>query len=138
MRKMFLAVLSIFLILGVVSCGGDKQEPQPVEEEQPVETQKIRAAKIETDFGEIIVKFFEQRAPGHTANFMKLAGDGFYDGRAFHSVVAGFKIETGGQVDYTLKPELSDLKAVRGRVCMSRAIGLDSSGSGFFIFMTKP
>ena len=54
-----------------------------------------KAARIETDFGEIVITFFPDKAPGHVENFIKLASDGFYDGLIFHRVIPGFMIQGG-------------------------------------------
>ena len=49
-------------------------------------------ATIETTLGTIKIRFFPDKAPGHVANFKKLARAGFYDGTTFHRVIPGFMI----------------------------------------------
>jgi len=47
---------------------------------------KNRIAVIDTSMGTIRVELYEDKAPITTANFIKLANDGFYDGLVFHRV----------------------------------------------------
>ena len=52
-------------------------------------------ATIATDLGDIEVELYDQSAPKATANFVKLAGDGFYDDVIFHRVIPGFVAQAG-------------------------------------------
>ena len=104
-------------------------------------------ATIETKFGEINLKFFPEVAPNHVNSFIKLAGDGFYDGTTFHRIVPRFVIQGGdpntksddrsrhgmGGPGFTLKAEFSKLPHKRGSLSMARAAHPDSAGSQFFI-----
>ena len=49
---------------------------------------------IRTPEGEILVKLYED-TPLHRSNFLKLAGEGFFDSTLFHRVIAGFMIQGG-------------------------------------------
>lgn len=49
---------------------------------------------IKTSEGVIKVTLYKE-CPLHQANFMKLAGEKFYDGVLFHRVIKGFMIQTG-------------------------------------------
>ncbi|MFM9100180.1 MAG: peptidylprolyl isomerase, partial [Cyanobium sp.] len=55
----------------------------------------MTTALMETDAGTITLELFDADAPGTVANFVKLAGDGFYDGLAFHRVIDGFMAQGG-------------------------------------------
>ena len=44
---------------------------------------------IETSTGTIVVELYNE-TPKHRDNFLKLAGEGFYDGTLFHRVIGGF------------------------------------------------
>jgi peptidyl-prolyl cis-trans isomerase B (cyclophilin B) len=108
-----------------------------------------RRAVIETTFGEIEVEFLEDKAPGHTKNFLDLARKGFYDGTTFHRVIPGFMIQGGdpntrdvraprathgtGGPGYTIKAEFNDTSHRRGVLSMARASDPNSAGSQFFI-----
>ncbi len=52
-------------------------------------------AIINTDLGDIEVELWNDVAPGHVENFLKLVKKGFYDGLIFHRVIAGFMIQGG-------------------------------------------
>jgi cyclophilin family peptidyl-prolyl cis-trans isomerase len=96
--------------------------------------------RIATDKGDIVFTFFPDDAPVHTAAFMKLAEEGFYDGLAFHRVEPGFVIQGGdpdgdgtGGPGYRLKAEFNKQPHVRGTVAMARSSAPDSAGSQFYI-----
>ena len=109
----------------------------------PSETQ---AAVITTTAGELIVAFWPEVAPKTVENFVKLAGEGFYNGTAFHRIVKGFMIQGGdplsrqddprvgtGGPGYKIKAEFNDRPHVRGVISMARSQQPDSAGSQFFI-----
>ena len=57
----------------------------------PAKTQ----ATLVTDFGDITIRFFPDKAPHHVQNFIELAERHVYDGVLFHRVIPGFMIQTG-------------------------------------------
>lgn len=112
------------------------------------EAPKGPRAIIKTKFGDIEVKFFQDVAPKHVENFIKLAKSGFYNGTIFHRVIPGFMIQGGdpntkdslkkdtygqGGPGYTVKAEFNDIPHKRGILSMARAADPDSAGSQFFI-----
>ncbi len=105
-------------------------------------------AVIDTKFGSMEIRFFPDKAPGHVANFIKLAKAKFYDGTIFHRVIPGFMIQGGdpitkdptkkaqfgtGGPGYTIKAEFNDISHKRGIVSMARAADPNSAGSQFYI-----
>jgi peptidyl-prolyl cis-trans isomerase B (cyclophilin B) len=104
-------------------------------------------AIIETNLGNIELKFFPEVAPNHVKNFVDLAKKGFYDGTIFHRVIPGFMIQGGdpnsknpdksrhgmGGPGDTVKAEFNDKPHKRGTLSMARAQDPDSAGSQFFI-----
>ncbi|HEY8774566.1 MAG TPA: peptidylprolyl isomerase, partial [Gaiellaceae bacterium] len=75
-------------------------------------------------------------------NFLKLAGDGFYDGVVFHRIIPDFMIQGGdptgtgtGGPGYTFEDEFNDHKVERGALAMANA-GPNTNGSQFFIVTT--
>lgn len=106
-------------------------------------------ATIATEKGEIQVELFPEDAPKATANFVKLAGEGFFDGVVFHRIVPGFVIQ-GGDGQYGKKSSLDGSRVGtggpgyrfddepftgdygRGAVAMANA-GPNTNGSQFFI-----
>jgi peptidyl-prolyl cis-trans isomerase B (cyclophilin B) len=103
--------------------------------------------KLMTNFGEMVVTFRPDKAPGHVRNFVKLAKDGFYNGTKFHRVIKGFMIQGGcpntkkgaggmpgtGDPGYKIQAEFNDLKHVRGVLSMARSTDPNSAGCQFFI-----
>ena len=53
--------------------------------------------KIKTTEGDIIVRLYDE-TPLHRDNFIKLAGEGYFDGTLFHRVIKDFMIQ-GGDLD---------------------------------------
>ena len=111
-------------------------------------------ATLQTDMGDITMKFFYDKAPKHVENFVDLAAGGFYDGTMFHRVIPGFMIQggdpntkkpedamhpygTGGNMvdgkEQRLKAEFNDTSHKRGIVSMARANDPNSASSQFFI-----
>ncbi|MDI6792199.1 MAG: peptidylprolyl isomerase [bacterium] len=104
-------------------------------------------AVIETKWGKIVLRFFEEDAPGHVANFKKLAKEGFYDGTTFHRVIPGFMIQGGdplskdenrandgaGGPGYSIKAEFNSRPHLKGTLSMARSNDPNSAGSQFFI-----
>ena len=52
-------------------------------------------ATLQTDLGDITIRFFPDKAPHHVQNFLELASQGVYNGVLFHRVIPGFMIQTG-------------------------------------------
>jgi peptidyl-prolyl cis-trans isomerase B (cyclophilin B) len=114
----------------------------PTPEEVTTLTERARGLQVRlaTEKGDIVFTFFPDDAPVHTAAFIKLAEEGFYDGLAFHRVEPGFVVQGGdpdgdgtGGPGYRLKAEFSDRPHVRGTVAMARSSNPDSAGSQFYI-----
>jgi cyclophilin family peptidyl-prolyl cis-trans isomerase len=100
-------------------------------------------ARLSTDQGDIVIRFFPDVAPGHVANFQDLTKRGFYDGKVFHRTIQNFMIQggcasgngTGAHPDgKKLKAEFSKKLHTPGIVSMARKGGdNDSAGTQFFI-----
>jgi peptidyl-prolyl cis-trans isomerase B (cyclophilin B) len=99
----------------------------------------MSSATMQTTEGAITFELFDEDAPKTVENFRRLAGDGFYDGLAFHRVIKDFMIQGGcpqgtgtGGPGYTFEDEINDHKITRGALAMANA-GPDTNGSQFFI-----
>ena len=102
-----------------------------------------RTVTMETDKGTIEFLLHEDKAPVTTANFVKIAESGFYDGLTFHRVEPGFVIQggdpngngTGNYYGQTIKLEIHpDLRHDRaGTVAMARSSNPDSASCQFYI-----
>ncbi|HPA87050.1 MAG TPA: peptidylprolyl isomerase [Bacteroidales bacterium] len=108
----------------------------------------MKTGEIHTSKGVMSVTFYEEDAPGTVANFIKLAGEGFYDGLAFHRVIPEFVIQGGcpfsrdltdprvgtGGPGYKIKCELDGNNQYHDRGVLSMAhAGRNTGGSQFFI-----
>ena len=98
-------------------------------------------ARIDTTKGSIHLNLFVDRAPVTVANFVNLAGRGYYDGLQFHRVIADFMVQGGcpqgngrGGPGYQFEDEFdATLRHDRpGRLSMANA-GPGTNGSQFFI-----
>ena len=85
-------------------------------------------------------------APKTVENFLKLVGEGFYDGLSFHRIIPGFMIQGGcplgtgtGGPGYGIEGEFAanghenPIKHTRGVISMARSQSPNSAGSQFFI-----
>lgn len=111
--------------------------------------QSIKKAVIQMEDGGLIeLELYPDIAPISVDNFLKLAGEGFYNGVTFHRVVPGFVIQGGdptgtgmGGPGYHIKGEFmangvkNDLRHSRGVLSMARSTSFDSAGSQFFIMV---
>jgi peptidyl-prolyl cis-trans isomerase B (cyclophilin B) len=101
-------------------------------------------ATIETDHGTIELELWDDVAPGHVANFQKLAKSGFYAGTGFHRIIPGFVIQGGcpegsgmGGPGWKVKAEFNDRLHEKGVLSMARSAHPDSAGSQFFICLGR-
>ena len=91
--------------------------------------------------GDVVIKLRPDLAPGHVERITDLAGQGFYDGVAFHRVIPGFMAQggdpsgtgMGGSELPDLKAEFSSAPHKRGTCSMARTSNPDSANSQFFI-----
>jgi len=101
-------------------------------------------AIISTDQGDMTVELWDDVAPNHVANFLKLADSQFYDDLIFHRIIPGFVIQGGcpegsgtGGPGWKVNAEFNDRKHVPGTLSMARSGHPDSAGSQFFICLTR-
>ena len=109
------------------------------------ESDNLPRVKLETSKGSIVVELFEDQAPLAVNNFVSLVEDGFYDGKTFHRVLAGFMAQTGcpvgngtGGAGYVFPDEFgleNARKHYRGVLSMANA-GPNTQSSQFFITST--
>ena len=149
--------LLVFLLLCAVPLlAGPAAKKKPAGKEKKVAARDYAntLATLQTDMGDITIKFFYDKAPRHVTNFVDLAASGFYDGTMFHRVIPGFMGQggdpntkkpedpmhpygTGGNMvdgqEKHLKAEFNDTSHKRGIVSMARAQSPDSASSQFFI-----
>jgi len=97
---------------------------------------------IKTNFGDITLELYPEKAPKTVENFLGYIADGFYKNTIFHRVIPGFMVQGGG-FDKTLtqKPVKSPvtneaangLKNQVGTIAMARTSDPHSATAQFFI-----
>ncbi len=152
------ALLALLLAAAVPALGvAAVQKKAAARKEKKMTTPRDYAntlVTLQTDLGDITIKFYYDKAPKHVENFVDLAAAGFYDGTMFHRVIPGFMIQggdpntkkaedprhpygTGGNVvdgkERTIKAEFNDVSHKRGVVSMARSNDPNSASSQFFI-----
>lgn len=167
---MFMVVAA--MVVGMTACGDETEQPKTTS--APVQTEADNKAaasgsglseelskviesgqtltgkhhvKIKVKkYGTITAELYADKAPITVTNFIRLAGEGFYDGLTFHRIISSFMIQggdpnadgTGGSGE-TIKGEFSangvenDISHVRGTLSMARSSLPDSASSQFFI-----
>lgn len=97
---------------------------------------------LKTNYGEIKLELFEDKAPKTVENFISYVKDGFFDNTIFHRVINGFMVQGGG---FTEDMEQKETKAAIeneanngvaneiGTVAMARTQDPHSATAQFFI-----
>ena len=137
---LFLATL--FLLAG---CGSRASNDDP---ERTTSSDELHHVVITVaGYGEIRLELDASAAPETVANFLELAGSGFYDGLTFHRIMDGFMIQGGdpegtgyGGSDKKIVGEFAEnghenpISHVKGVISMARSSkNYDSASSQFFI-----
>jgi peptidyl-prolyl cis-trans isomerase B (cyclophilin B) len=96
-------------------------------------------ATMHTNHGAIELELFDEDAPKTVANFLELAGKGYYDDLVFHRIIPDFMIQGGcprgdgtGGPGYEFEDEGNAHPIVRGALAMANR-GPNTNGSQFFI-----
>lgn len=115
------------LLLGALPLAGQTPEPTAAEEEVGV---------VETGFGTMVFRLFEDEAPLTTRNFKELVREGFYDGKPFYRVVAGHVIQAGDGGDNgrpTVRGEFGAHPHVVGALGLARDQDPDSGSTEIYV-----
>ena len=157
--------INIMILLPILFSGcskEDKAEPIALKVTNKVESKPSKEVGIiSTQFGDMVVEFYERAAPKHVESFKLHAKSGYYNGTIFHRVIPGFMIQGGdlntkgenksiyGQGGHAAKfygigkednpstwdipAEFNDIKHTVGILSMARTNDPNSAGSQFFI-----
>lgn len=130
-------LLCILMILALASVSAALSE-------EAAENRYVRIAV--KGYGDLYAEVYPGVAPITAANFMKLVGEGFYDGLTFHRVVSGFVIQggdplgngTGGSKEkitgeFSANGIENPLKHTRGALSMAHSADMNGASSQFFI-----
>ena len=99
---------------------------------------------MQTSEGPITLELWNDVAPGHAENFLKLVDDKFYNGLTFHRILPGFVIQGGcprgdgtGGPGWHIDAEFNDREHHPGVLSMARSQDPNSAGSQFFVCLTR-
>lgn len=137
--RQILPILFLIMTLSACQSGGGSND--------------VTYAEITTDFGTMKVMLYNS-TPKHRDNFIKLAGEGYYDGLLFHRVKNAFMIQGGdpdskdapqgqrlgqGGPGYQIDPEIG-APHLKGALAAARTPNPQkrSSGSQFYIVHGMP
>ncbi len=122
-------LLSIFMLLPSWVQAGENTLPRP---------QVI----IKTNYGDITLRLFPNKAPVTVKNFLAYVDAGHYNGTIFHRVIPKFMIQGGGFLPDMSKKETrapiineskNKVHNTRGTIAMARTNHPNSATSQFFI-----
>lgn len=147
MKKLFMTLASLALGVAGVFAQDNMDETKPADPNDAL-------VELKTSLGDIVVELYND-TPLHRDNFLKLVGDGFYDGVLFHRVIDSFMVQTGdpdsktagpgrslgsGDPGYTIAAEIEYPRHYHKRGALAAARTGDamnperrSSGSQFYI-----
>jgi cyclophilin family peptidyl-prolyl cis-trans isomerase len=102
-------------------------------------------AVIKTNLGEMTFQLHDQHTPETTANFIRLAQSGWYQGKTFYRVVPGHVAQAGINDDkhpdmktYQVKAEFSDqLPQIKGSLGLARGEDPNSGSTEFYICLER-
>lgn len=102
-------------------------------------------AVISTSAGEMTFELDDKTAPKTTAQFIRLANSGWYEGKTFYRVVKGHVVQAGINDDlhpdhktYQVDGEFSDTKPqIRGSLGMGRHEDPNSGSTEFYICLER-
>lgn len=87
MKRILTAFASLALGVSGAFAQTDMTENTPVDPNDAI-------VELKTSLGDITVELYND-TPLHRDNFLKLVGEGFYDGVLFHRVIDSFMVQTG-------------------------------------------
>jgi cyclophilin family peptidyl-prolyl cis-trans isomerase len=145
-RRSGFGVLLIMFGIWAVAVMAENDAKKNTDSQKKVEAQAAdensNKVKLETTMGDIVIELDRKAAPVTTKNFLRYAGQGFYDGTIFHRVIQDFMIQGGGftadmRQKKTHPPIINEasngLKNNRGTIAMARTNDPNSATSQFFI-----
>ena len=86
MKQIISAAFLLFSCFAAIS--------QNIPQDMELNDKKDALVELKTSMGDIVVELYND-TPLHRDNFLKLVGEGFYDGVLFHRVIDSFMIQTG-------------------------------------------
>lgn len=95
----YLQIIVCAMLIFAHTSAAQKKSPTTKKGKPAVSEQQPNPKKgfviIETSLGNITIQLNDSAAPKHSANFRKLAKEGYYDSTTFHRVIPNFMIQGG-------------------------------------------
>lgn len=134
------ALLAAALLAGIAAVPGQVRAEDKIPQTDPENT-----VYMDILYGRVVIELRPDLAPKTVARFKELVRQGFYNGLAFHRVLAGFMAQGGdpkgdgsGGSGQNIPAEFSKEKHSRGTVSMARqANDPNSADSQFFIVIRE-
>lgn len=137
-QKILLLALTLFVmsIIGVFLMNNNllKVRPDIIQQGLYTQPQEVLeegvdySAVIKTEYGDIEIELYEDRAYNAVNSFVFLAGNDFYNGLTFHKVIPNFVVQGGdhigdgtGDPGYVLDLDVNSLEVEQYSVCMANA-----------------
>lgn len=100
---MIIAIIVVVILIGGVVFNFVRKQNEKVK--NPVATIEIE------NFGTIKLELYPDVAPNTVTNFIKLANNGYYNGKKFYRIISDFMIQGGSESATSQEgPKLSDIK----------------------------
>jgi peptidyl-prolyl cis-trans isomerase B (cyclophilin B) len=100
----------------------------------------LQYVQMKTTGGDLTMTMYYDSSPNTVDSFLRLAGEGYYDGLLFHRVIKGFMIQGGdptgtggGGPGFSQNAEFNSYPHKEGVLSMARTNDPNSAGSQFFI-----
>ena len=111
-------------------------------QDEPMTSSEIVSITMTTNFGDIKLELYADKAPLTVSNFVAYADDGFYNDTIFHRVIDGFMIQGGGFTEEFVQKDTKEhlqneadngLTNDIGTIAMARTPDPHSATAQFFI-----
>jgi peptidyl-prolyl cis-trans isomerase B (cyclophilin B) len=100
-----------------------------------VRVEPLVYVNMTTDAGPMTLAFYYDVAPNTVGNFLRLCGEGFYDGLSFHRIAPDFVVQGGdprgdgtGGPGYSVQAEFNDRPHLEGVLSMARSSDPNEAG----------
>lgn len=105
-----------------------------------VKVEPLQYVRMATTAGPMTMTMYYDTSPNTVDSFLRLSGQGYYDGLTFHRVIKGFMLQGGdptgtgsGGPGFTLGAEFNPKPHTEGVLSMARTSDPNSAGSQFFV-----
>ena len=138
--RSFLSCLALVFPLGVLAQASVEEQANATP--PTIQIEENLTVILHTNFGEIELELFADKAPKSVENFIAYAEAGHYNNTLFHRVIPNFMIQGGGfDLDFQQKPTQEPIvneadngvSNTRGTLAMARTMSPHSATSQFFI-----